>query len=33
MVPVALAVFVFDPLTANPDRCVENPNCLVKAVR
>jgi hypothetical protein len=30
MVPVALAVFVFDALTANPDRRVENPNCLVK---
>jgi hypothetical protein len=30
MEPVALAVFVFDALIANPDRRADNPNCLVK---
>jgi hypothetical protein len=30
MVPVALAIFVFDAVIANPDRRTENPNCLVK---
>lgn len=30
MLPLALAVFVFDALTANPDRRTDNPNCLVR---
>ncbi|MCS6920971.1 MAG: hypothetical protein NZM07_03450 [Elioraea sp.] len=30
MRPLALAIFVFDALTANPDRRAENPNCLVR---
>ena len=29
MVPVALAVFVFDAIVQNPDRASHNPNCLV----
>lgn len=30
MLPLALAIFVFDALIANPDRRTENPNCLVR---
>ena len=30
MMPVALAIFAFDALIANPDRRAENPNCLVR---
>ncbi len=30
LLPVALAVFVFDAMISNPDRRPENPNCLAK---
>lgn len=30
MMPVAAAIFVFDAIVQNPDRRVENPNCLVR---
>lgn len=30
MLPVAAAIFVFDGIVQNPDRKVDNPNCLVR---